>query len=320
MPTQWNPSALPLQSRTDLRIEFAAYHTGVRIEIPVMAIIGRSREPRLLLTAGVHGDEYEGVAALMDLAQELKPSEIDGTLTIVPVANPQAFNAGTRRNPVDFGDLNRSFPGDPAGPVSSRLAHLLFEELVLGNDCLLSLHGWSREATVIPYGEYPKEQTEAGRKSREAALATGLEYFHPYDWPKGVLGEAALPHGIAAVETEVGGMGTVTGTGQATTKNLIYGFLRYWRVLPQEQAPASRKAPKIVDHIDLFADHSGLFRAVVEASQTVERGFLLGRIHAFDGHLLSELRAPDSGVVAILRTFASVAPGDRLVQIFVPAE
>jgi N-alpha-acetyl-L-2,4-diaminobutyrate deacetylase len=318
MPTQWNRSSLPLQSRTSLRLEFPAYHTGVRIEIPFTAIVGRAREPRLLLIAGVHGDEYEGVASLIDLAQELDPNNIEGTLTIVPVANPQAFDAGTRRNPVDFGDLNRSFPGDPSGSLSSRLAHLLFEELVLGNDCLLSLHGWSREATVMPYGEYPKEQTEAGRKSQEAALATGLEYFHPYDWPRGVLGEAALPHGIAAVETEVGGMGTVTGSGQETTKNLIYGFLRYWGVLPHEQAPAA-KMHKIVDHIDLFADHAGLFRTVVETGQAVQKGKLLGTIHALDGHLLAELRAPDGGVIAILRTFASVQPGDRLIQIFVDA-
>jgi predicted deacylase len=320
MPKQWNPCALPLQSRTALRIEFAAYHTGVRIEIPFTGIVGRAREPRLLLIAGVHGDEYEGVAALIDLAQELNPDEVDGTLTIVPVANPQAFDAGTRRNPVDFGDLNRCFPGDPSGPLSSRLAHLLFEELVLGNDCLLSLHGWSREATVVPYAEYPKEQTEAGRKSREAAFATGLEYFHPYDWPKGVLGEAALPRGIAAVETEVGGMGTVTGAGQATTRNLIFGFLRYWGVFPQRLAPMpAPQAPRIVDHIDVFADHAGLFRAAVQAGQAVEQGTLLGTIHAVDGHLMAELRAPRSSVIAILRTFASVQPGDRLVQVFFEA-
>jgi predicted deacylase len=317
MPKQWNPSALALESRTALQIEFPAYHTGVRIEIPFTVIVGRVREPHLLVIAGVHGDEYEGVAALIDLAQELKPDQVRGTLTMVPVANPQAFDAGSRRNPVDFGDLNRSFPGDASGTVSSRLAHLLFEELVLGNDGLLSLHGWSREATVMPYGEYPKVETEAGRKSREAALATGLEYFHPYHWPKGVLGEAALPLGIAAVETEVGGMGTVTEAGQTTTRDLIHGFLQYWGVFSERQPSAARKAPKIVDHIDLFADHAGLFRTTVQAGQVVERGTPLGSIHALDGSLVSELQAPGPGVIAILRTFASVQPGDRLVQIFV---
>ncbi len=294
------------------------YSSGVCVELPFQVIVGKVREPRLLLIAGVHGDEYEGVAALHDLASELDPQAVSGTITIVPVANPLAFHAGARRAPSDFGDLNRAFPGDASGSVTSRLAHLLFEEFVKGNQCLLSLHGWSKEANLLAYAEYPDEASEAGRISREAALATGMTYFHPYKWPAGVLGDAALALGISAVETEVGGMGIISQKGQYDSRRLVLGFLNYWGVLPQSfpGVPLSQPRPSIVDHSDVFANRAGLFRSRAQPGQTVEQGASLGSIRGLDGDVLEELFCPRTGIIAILRTFASVQPGDRLVQVF----
>src|ERR1017187_1331142 len=110
---QWDPKKLKLTSRNKLRIELSGYAGANRLEIPFFALVGRSREPNFSIIAGIHGDEYEGVAVLLDLAREIDPRRLRGTLTLVPAANPQAFHAGSRRNPVDLGDLNRSFPGKP---------------------------------------------------------------------------------------------------------------------------------------------------------------------------------------------------------------
>ena len=185
-------------------------------------LVGRTRgTPNLLILSGVHGDEYEGPAILQDLAVEWGPRDPDGTLTLVPIANPMAFHAGTRRTPADQVDLNRIFPGEPNGSVTQRLADLLFNEFVAGNDCVLSMHGWSKEGDVVPYAEYQDDDSETGRHSFETACALGLPYVHPYAWPGGELGGAALRAGIPVVEIEVGGMGTVTAAGQAVARRLI---------------------------------------------------------------------------------------------------
>ena len=147
----WNPEALKPGTRNALKLELEGYSSGIRVEIPFHALSGARSGPRILLIAGVHGDEYEGVAALHDLASDLDPQILAGLVVIVAVANPQAFQAETRRHPVDFGDLNRAFPGDPSGSITERLAAVLFDEFVLGSGAFLSLHGWSKEATVIPY-------------------------------------------------------------------------------------------------------------------------------------------------------------------------
>ena len=135
---------LKLRSRTLLTLQLRGFPGG--LAIPFHVFVGRASKPRLLLIAGVHGDEYESVAALHDIASEINPNDLSGTLIIVPVANPQAFYAGMRRNPVDLGDLNRSFPGNPEGTTSERVADLLFQNLVLGSDGVLSMHCWGKEA------------------------------------------------------------------------------------------------------------------------------------------------------------------------------
>lgn len=318
MPKQWDPEKLKLTSRSLLKLRLRGFGVGIRIEIPFFVLVGRERRPRALAIAGVHGDEYEGVAALQDMTQEINPRELRGTLTIVPVANPQAFSAGTRRNPVDLGDLNRSFPGNPNGTMSERLAHLLFHEFVLGSDCILSLHCWSKEATVVPYVEYIDENTRVGRRSFSAAAALGLKFLHPYKWHPGLLVAAATRIGIPAIEPEVGGMGTVTAPGQRIYRSIVYRFLGHLKMLSTKETelePVERH-PKIIDHIDLVANYAGLFRNTVSAGQDARQGDLLGTIRDLSGKVLERIHAPRSGAVGILRTFASVQPGDRLVQFF----
>src|ERR1700693_1455009 len=115
--------------------------------IPFTVFIGSDRKPVALVIAGAHGDEYEGPAAIQDLLRELDPQRMGGAIIFVPVANPAAFAAATRRHPVDNGDLNRAFPGSAQGGPTEQLAHLLLQEFALVSDCVLSLHGWSKEAS-----------------------------------------------------------------------------------------------------------------------------------------------------------------------------
>src|ERR1035438_9013043 len=72
---------------------------GFDVKIPFTVLRGASEKPSVVILAGVHGDEYEGVAALHRMAEELDPARLNGTVTIAPVVNPQAFAAGLRRNP-----------------------------------------------------------------------------------------------------------------------------------------------------------------------------------------------------------------------------
>ncbi|MEQ8740644.1 MAG: succinylglutamate desuccinylase/aspartoacylase family protein, partial [Hoeflea sp.] len=70
------------------------------VMIPI-TVIRNGVGPTALLTGGNHGDEYEGPIALMELAIDLKASDIEGRVIIVPALNYPAFRAGTRTSPID---------------------------------------------------------------------------------------------------------------------------------------------------------------------------------------------------------------------------
>ena len=121
----------------------------VRVPLPVpgaqpletLCLCGAAPGRTLVVTAGVHGCEYVGVQALRCLAVELDPAELSGNVILLPLANPTGFYAGAKQVvPEDGVNLNRAFPGDPAGTLSARLAYALETALYQAADFLADLH------------------------------------------------------------------------------------------------------------------------------------------------------------------------------------
>src|SRR5690349_5753333 len=103
-------------------------------ELPIpVACIKKGDGPRVLLMAGNHGDEYEGQVALGKLIRSLEAEEVCGGIIILPSANFPAAAAGMRTSPLDEGNLNRSFPGDPYGGPTAQIADYI--ESVLLPQC-----------------------------------------------------------------------------------------------------------------------------------------------------------------------------------------
>ena len=57
---------------------------GVVMELKTIDIHGHQPGPRLLITAGVHGDEFEPMAAVRRFMTEIDPRHLRGTLTLAP--------------------------------------------------------------------------------------------------------------------------------------------------------------------------------------------------------------------------------------------
>ena len=115
-------------------LELDVGHSG--IQLPILLVRGSHEGAALVVTAGIHGDEYEGVRAIFDVVETLDPAAMRGDLIAVPVSNPPAFWAGTRRSPLDGVNLARIFPRRSrsravrcdrahAGPASDRASRLL---------------------------------------------------------------------------------------------------------------------------------------------------------------------------------------------------
>ena len=98
--------------------------------------------PRVLITAGIHGDEGPwGAWAIHKVLNRIQMDELKGSIRVIPVTNPLAMQADKRNAPVDQLDLNRAFPGDARGSYTERIAHVLANDGLANVDTVIDLHG-----------------------------------------------------------------------------------------------------------------------------------------------------------------------------------
>jgi len=110
---------------------FHSVHSSAYGFIPIPIVVLKNGDgPTALLVSGTHGDEYEGQVALCNLVKSLDPASIHGRVIILPAANFPAALAGRRTSPIDEGNLNRLFPGNPDGSVTQQIAYHIEHELV----------------------------------------------------------------------------------------------------------------------------------------------------------------------------------------------
>src|SRR5215471_11319768 len=182
-------------------------------DIPVVELTGAGNGPRLTVLAGVHGCEYAPMAAVRQWTHALAERELRGSVCAVPVLNVPAFRARTPFVVPDDGkNLNRCFPGNPAGTLAERLADAAFTQLISGSDAYIDAHCGDMVEALEPFTLYDAGPAEVG--ARELALAYGLPYVirqepGPERPVSGTSSSAAAEIGIPAITAESGECGLV---------------------------------------------------------------------------------------------------------------
>jgi len=296
------------------------------VAIPII-VCRNGAGPTVLLTAGTHGDEYEGPVALMKLARELTPEEVRGTVILLPALNLPAVRAGRRLSPLDQRDLNRCYPGDPSGSPSQMIAHYVAHELFPRCDLVLDHHSGGFATQVMPFMVvHDVADREVMGRSLAAAEAYGtrlIAVWRGVDPGKNQLA-AAEGRGLAATCAEIGGSGRLTPETLRMTEFGVRNALRACGVLAGE--PVSREAmglaPARMVHTptlacNLFAPLAGIFEAYHAPGDEVEAGQPAGAVHFVE----EPLRAPvpvlfeHSGVLFAVRGPGWVESGDGVAIV-----
>ena len=150
-----------------LRLPHSVHRSAYgHIAIPI-AVAKNGAGPTVLLTGGVHGDEYEGPIALARLIRELDLSKLTGRLIVVPAVNYPAFVAGTRTSPIDDINLNRTFPGKRNGTATEMIAHYVTTELLPRSDYLFDFHAGGSSLQYLPTLLAPRWQDPADKQKLE---------------------------------------------------------------------------------------------------------------------------------------------------------
>ncbi|MCA1801585.1 MAG: succinylglutamate desuccinylase/aspartoacylase family protein [Rhodothermaceae bacterium] len=121
----------------NLRIARLPTHTD--IDLPVHVFRGLKKGPVLLLTAGLHGDEVNGIEIVRRMISDNMLRPVAGTILAMPIVNVYGFLQNARYLP-DGKDLNRSFPGSRQGSLARRVAWNLMNHVVPLADVGVDFH------------------------------------------------------------------------------------------------------------------------------------------------------------------------------------
>ncbi len=284
------------------------------LELPLLLARGHADGPHVVVLGGVHGDEYEGVTAAAAVWRDLDVSVLRGQVSVVSVANPPAFAAGTRTSPVDGVNLARTFPGSPDGSITERIAYQLSEALIRRADLLIDLHSAGQHyAMPLLCGSYAAAN-DLGRRCHAAALAFGAPVYwaHP-DVSPGRSLSVALDAGVTCIYAECGGGGRVRPADLHAYRLGVRRVLAHMGALPPlDPTPAPELRLRSTGDVDtaLAVGHAGVLVEHTSVLSRVEQDEVLGEVLDERGQTLETLRSPCRGIVVMARRTARVRPGD----------
>jgi predicted deacylase len=291
--------------------------------VPITVFHGVRAGPVLTLSAGTHGDEFPAILALQALRAELRPEALAGVVVLVHAANlPALHQRGlSPLHPADGKNLNRAFPGRADGSPTERLAHFLTEEIVAASDYLADLHSGSADQELWPhvYAPYVGD-AELDARTLAFAKATGLHHVVLYgDRPRDPANSISYPNtamtrGKPGLTLEIGDLGGREPEDVDVYLDALRRMLDHLDMQPAD-LPAAEGHVLYARLVDVETPAEGLFTAHARIGELVESGALLGTVSDYFGDPLAELRAPERGVVLMLRHKPPVNAGEGLVTL-----
>jgi predicted deacylase len=284
--------------------------------LPVLAARGQRPGPIVVITGAVHGDEYEGPAAIHTLFKGLDSARLAGTVIGLPVVNGAAWEARTRVSPLDHHDLNRLFPGTQgedrqgASEPSRALAESLFTTFVQPCDVLIDLHSGGVKLVHLPMIGWYVDGGEAEQIGRR--FCQEMHPWRPGTVP-GVLSYEAHRAGKLAIGAEWGGGARLDPAGAAG----------YASGLQRTLAHLAGKSPE-PDFFDTRRSLAGSYQATDQGGLFIARATLgdnvlpestIGELYNALGEQVGEIKAARPGTLAALAHMALLSPGDRMAYI-----
>lgn len=304
----------------DLEVPARAGDSGTTI--PVTVINGAAAGPVLALIAGTHGMEYVPIVALQRMRTAIDPASLKGTVIMVHVANMPSFLGRTiYYSPVDGKNLNRVYPGNPAGTISDRIADTITREVIARATHLVDLHCGDGNESLRPYSYWiTTGDPKVAQAGREMALAFGLDHIvvdreRPADPAKSIYtSNTAVTRGKPALTTETGGMAVVDEPSIELVRRGVAGLMKHLGMRADGPPPVAK--PVLFERNEVLrAGATGIFYAAVDKGREVKKGTRLGRITDFHGKTIEEVLAPFDGHILYVVGTPPVSKGEPVAMI-----
>lgn len=307
-----NICGLVIKHGSKLRTMLPVPDTAVKI--PLTIINGCEDGPTLFITAGIHGGEYPGIAAAMELGRDIEPEHLSGILIMMHPVNIQGFWA--RREfivPEDGKNLNRVFPGSPLGTLADKTAYLISSNFFPIADFYVDMHSGDIHESLHPYVYYPGQPTlEIEQKSRSIAKVLDMEYMVRSMATGGAYNYAAS-QGLPSILIERGGAGLCLREDIDAYKNDVRNILCKLKMFSLPVKPRRHIPLDVENLIYLEAMETGCWMHHIHSGDFVEKGQILGHITDLFGNIITTYYAEQTGVVLYICPALSAPKGTVLV-------
>lgn len=293
----------------EIDINIARLPSHTVIDTPIYVSRGLEDGPVLALTAGMHGDEING----MEIVRRLLDSGLNqpkrGVTVCMPIVNVYGFLNYSRDVP-DGKDVNRSFPGHKGGSLASRVAYHLTHDIIPFIDAGIDFHTGGAMRT-----NYPQVRAVL-RDEKNLELAQAFQAPFTLDAPfrpNSLRKEAAKKDKHIIVYEG----GESLRFDQHAIEEGVSGTLRVMKHLNMiDWAPEVKEENKVIwSTAWIRAKHAGLFQPSVRCGQLVHKGEWVGTITDPFGEFKEQVIAAETGYVIGLNNIPVINAGDALMHL-----
>lgn len=175
--------------------------------------ISKTATRSVVLTSGVHGDEFYAIHVVLKWLQQIKLSEYsDFNWSIFPVINPFGYATGSRENGArqDVNSDNKFYKHSKVQELA-----LLFDAFPLNPDIVIDVHGDTGKSAIYAYERKTDDKISIAEKS----LAE-CDHIFPYDRSKTIYTDKAVNGVIYTQDENVGIEGAMERLGVEYTISL----------------------------------------------------------------------------------------------------
>ncbi len=305
----WLGQEIPAGESRNVMLAVSESYSSMTVRIPIHIRRAAEDGPVVFVTAALHGDEINGTGAVRQLIRDVDFRLQRGAVILVPVLNLLAFDRHSRYLP-DRRDLNRSFPGSANGSLASRMAHVIFDEIVTRSDYGIDLH-----TAAIRRTNYPNVRGDlTDPQVRRLAESFGAEIILNGKGPAGGFRREACMAGCPTIIMEGGEIWKVEpGIVESATR----GIKNVLRGLEMLDGPAERPAYQVVIEKSTWirAERGGFLQFHIKPGDIIEKDQPLATNTTLLGAERSTLHAPFDAVVIGMTSLPAISPGEPVCNL-----
>ncbi len=294
-----------------LNLDVAMLHTRTPILVPVIVERAKIDGPTVLLMAGLHGDEINGIEIIRKVIRKGFNKPLVGTIICLPVFNIFGF-LNVKRELPDGRDLNRSFPGSETGSLAAQFAFHFMKEIAPHVDYVVDFHTGAAQRNNYPQIRCVMDDQE----SLNLAHVFNPPFILHSNYIGKTIRESITKHGKKMLLFEGGKTNNIeeliVEEGLNGVKRLLghLGMRSFKIDIAKDRLPVLLGSSKW-----MRAPQSGMFQSLVKNGVSVEKGDVIGIVTDPYGKFERKVKASQTGYIICLNESPVVYKGDAIFHI-----